>query len=1044
MVTSTGTFVSCKDYDDDVTELWDAINGQKTDLTAKVTAVESSITSLQSAQTALDTKIAEAKDVAEKAALEAQKTAIAAAAAELATAKGELEASIAKLQGATDKEIEAIKADVTKTVASIAEVDGKVIALQAFQLTTEETLKNLANADAALSTTLTTLEAEVRANAIAIGKNKEAVEAQVDALNAYIMSNDEAVGANKDNIDKILTELGKHQEVLDKLNAFDVKETQDAIDELMQKTQKLSEEITAINNTLEVLSAAIYKGVTHVALVTNNSVAGALDTKLELVSAEAVRTWNFGDKLPGAIPFEKGARSTFTDKFVIRISPTDAVVGKDNIKLINSNGADLTDLVVVDDVQKYNGILTTRGISETGLWEVSVKMDPEYKAEDFKAATQAKDKDGNYIQTGEENKTPVYIAYAVSLNTTLDAEKGTTSRNVVSEYDLEFTDAAKTTVSELKFAVDDKNIADIANRYDVKADYKWSDGAKAEPVFEGEGVNTEEDTQDSRDGDAKKAYTVTLNKPFTVKLGEYKDKVFTAENVRGFYVTIDYDRAGDSDTSEKVAWKKYAETIKGLNTVTETGSIDLTITDADALTDYICFRVYAVNHDGSLVDPDGKAFEIVVGEAAQELNAYSVEKTWTANAVSKISKAPVAEGVFAKEWLDKVETVEYVESEVDTVTYGTEESKKAFIVKYYAKDEADAEAKEFTKGVKAAEVKFISVETSTEDESIADYWYDDAKTYTRTLAFKNNRGQVLKTLKVNFKKVLPTFPSTFQAKVNQLTAEGTLDAFMNPVADTDPVKGNNTLTNSFNGLANEDLSVYDQNFTFKFAEADRNEAGEVEALKVSFDATNHYTFDVANEFIDSKKLHAVTVEYNFGEISSTAYGAKNGNDYIVTGGEFKNIIFSCLETQNDYTWTKNGTPKFKYGKTDATIQFSQIQSTNSRDGKYSITLDKLVTETGDNMISGLDAATYELWSQTSKGGDVKAGSKNEYFIPSYQAATSATSDKAATPACIKLDLGSNKQNPLATVYSTLIIKTTDYFGHEVSIMVKDLEVQKRE
>ena len=81
MVSSTGTFVSCKDYDDDVTELWDAINGQKTDLTDKVTAVEASIASLQSAQAALDAKIAETKTAAEKAALEAQKAAIAAASA---------------------------------------------------------------------------------------------------------------------------------------------------------------------------------------------------------------------------------------------------------------------------------------------------------------------------------------------------------------------------------------------------------------------------------------------------------------------------------------------------------------------------------------------------------------------------------------------------------------------------------------------------------------------------------------------------------------------------------------------------------------------------------------------------------------------------------------------------------------------------------------------------------------------------------------------------------------------------------------------------
>ena len=168
MVSSTGTFVSCKDYDDDVTELWDAINGQKTDLT-----------SLQSAQAALDAKIAETKTAAEKAALEAQKAAIAAASAELAIVKGELESSIAKLQGATEEEMTAIKADVEKTVAAIAEVDGKVIALQAFQSTTEETLKSLAEADKALAGTLATLDAEVKANAVEIGKNKAAIEVRL-------------------------------------------------------------------------------------------------------------------------------------------------------------------------------------------------------------------------------------------------------------------------------------------------------------------------------------------------------------------------------------------------------------------------------------------------------------------------------------------------------------------------------------------------------------------------------------------------------------------------------------------------------------------------------------------------------------------------------------------------------------------------------------------------------------------------------------------------------------------------------------------------
>ena len=42
MVSSTGTFVSCKDYDDDITNLQDQIDQQKT-LSEKLDAVETSI-----------------------------------------------------------------------------------------------------------------------------------------------------------------------------------------------------------------------------------------------------------------------------------------------------------------------------------------------------------------------------------------------------------------------------------------------------------------------------------------------------------------------------------------------------------------------------------------------------------------------------------------------------------------------------------------------------------------------------------------------------------------------------------------------------------------------------------------------------------------------------------------------------------------------------------------------------------------------------------------------------------------------------------------
>lgn len=223
----------------------------------------------------------------------------------------------------------------------------------------------------------------------------------------------------------------------------------------------------------------------------------------------------------------------------------------------------------------------------------------------------------------------------------------------------------------------------------------------------------------------------------------------------------------------------------------------------------------------------------------------------------------------------------------------------------------------------------------------------------------------------------------------------------------------------------------------------------MEALTVKYndEATNKYEFTVANEFIDSKTPHAVTVEYNFGQISSKSVKDGKITDYTVIGGEFKNIIFSCLEEVNDYDWVKtkdNPIPSLEYGQEDGDMSFAAIKSTNSRDGKYTVTnLGTLATAACDNMLADFKNATYELWSQDTKGGEKKEGSMNEYFVPKYRAAAAATEGKAAVAEGLTFTLGSAKQNPEATVYSTLVIKTKDYFGHDVVIEVKDFEVKKR-
>ena len=51
MVTSTGTFVSCKDYDGDIEELWDAVGGKASaeDLKTQISSMTSLLNGAQSA-----------------------------------------------------------------------------------------------------------------------------------------------------------------------------------------------------------------------------------------------------------------------------------------------------------------------------------------------------------------------------------------------------------------------------------------------------------------------------------------------------------------------------------------------------------------------------------------------------------------------------------------------------------------------------------------------------------------------------------------------------------------------------------------------------------------------------------------------------------------------------------------------------------------------------------------------------------------------------------------------------------------------------------
>ena len=901
MVSSTGTFVSCKDYDDDISELWNAVDGQKTDLTAKVTAVESSISSLQTAQTALDSKIAAVQDAAEKAALEAQKAAIAAAAEELAAVRADLQKAI----DANAKDAETLKAAVTKAEEGIAEAVGRIQTLEAFKTTTVETLAKLGEADATLTASIKALDSKVAENAIQIGKNKAAIEAQIEALNNYKTSNGEAIS-----------------QIIEDLKTLEAGQLTEA------KVTEIAEQVTEkVGAKLDLISAAFNKKVTHVSLVTNNVYEGSYNF-LDLVSAKAVTNTTFGAGLEGEIKFKKDYVETFEDQFLIRVSPTNAVLDKDMIKLVNSQLGDLAGLVDIKSIEPYKGLLT-RGVSENGLWTVTVKLIDNFDMDAYAAAAIA------------ENKR--YINYAVMVGDSLKDE-----RQIVSEYGLCLSTWERETRHELNFYVDKNNVNDIKNRWDgakptytenggvadyvekawnlkhhfVQVDREWVyDYADfADPVWDKNAANynlaeaiasSEKSIEGISVADVrndKVAYRVKAGTPFTVSFGNYRygedqyDYIDYTNSVRGYYVTLDEQCAVESEPSEINAWKSYK--IQGLDKVVKgTEALELTIPEGvNADGDYIGFRVYAVNYDGSLLDPDGKAFYVYVGDLNEEtadltlsMDALSVPY---ANLGTMVATPDNAFKPFVTSGWSKAQggTYELVirdgNGEVVTTT-GVNYSNFVFKNKNNAVIYPLQAGGRLINAATIADAKTIGMTGVTASN------LKDGMTYTATLIIKSQHAAVLATATITFAKELPGFPTNVVPFTNMMQNKNVM-VFPTPVA------GNT-------GLAEYDLKKAWHNISngtpaVGYAQVDFVDLSEPQVVDYA-PLTNMSTLD--SKYVDpSKTVYAtkfpMEIAYNYGEISyaydayTQSWDVKDHvtkyNDFTL---QFANYINECTATLNN-------------------------------------------------------------------------------------------------------------------------------------------------
>lgn len=243
---TTSTFVSCKDYDDDInalrteittnaTTLTSLVNEKVDNLTTEISTLKSQQSSLESAYKAADEKLqsaitsakTDAEAYADVQAAAAQKAAIEASQTALDNAISSLEAAIkeanqlisdvdakydekvsslinadAALQTAIDEAMGKIAAAQTTATAALDQananstaISGNTTAIESNKTAIETLNTNLAKVESDLKSQISILTDELKTTNQTIAANKAAVDAQIDQVNSLIKTNADAITA---------------------------------------------------------------------------------------------------------------------------------------------------------------------------------------------------------------------------------------------------------------------------------------------------------------------------------------------------------------------------------------------------------------------------------------------------------------------------------------------------------------------------------------------------------------------------------------------------------------------------------------------------------------------------------------------------------------------------------------------------------------------------------------------------------------------------------------------------------------------------------
>lgn len=925
-IASVSTFTSCKDYDDDIDNLQSQIDkaGLQSDIDALKTQLQDAASTASAAKTTAESALAKAN---------------------AAAVKADVEKAIQKVEVTANKAATDVATAISNAANAQTTADGAQKAADAAAKAAKDAQKQ---ADQAVK------------DAAAAATTANAAAKQADFEKALErIGNLETSRVTADKLDEKLTQLKEEL-----LGADGDKETIGSLTVKVNAYKGAVEELYSAVTSVELVET--YSGVNG--FTSNwNTTNGITPLTVEMLHGLISDDSKFGDEngndAKPVVEYVKGKDIDVKDdaSIVVRVNPVNADLTKGaKIILLNSKGESLEDIVKVGTPSKFDKLITTRAAAtvKTGLWKLPLSVAEGVSEENFKKAVTVKDENGNEKA----------ILYAVAINNTVDSKaEAAADRYVVSTYDVNPTYNKFVPSNDFTFKVGGKDVSEIHNRWtgyeivgensnfssDKNPELAWANDAAAEPVLEGEKKNVENANYRSHRSDVRywnSLLQVEVGKPFSIT--DLKTSDNTAADY--YYVVLDKDNAIESGVSELNAWKNYE--IDNLNKVVPASeNLTLTIQTEAANHDIIGFRVYAVNKDGKLLDPDGKAFYVVVGEN------YTSGIVGNLDAVNKITEK--------KDF-----------SPVDGVSYGPWElvadnnacplsEKPVFAAVYYDKDGNET--------TNMSEVTKIAFKVNN-PALIADGATVSLKSTLRK--YTDNNFYEVGTVTATYTKVLPkAFPADITFRPAQETGKGTgyFIAYMTPengyTVTNKSVYGSVDLNNVFYNL--------DDNVSFEIADAAKDANDKLTSVRA--DKANNFVAKVAaKDFINSTTKHAVTAKYNYGEISlvkNNKTGQWEKKPCSVDYGKSLSVTFACWHSASSYSWKEQPALQWKATanviKTD--IKNIAVKNTYNNDF-FGGTFAQLLTNKYLEVKAGSAHLTYE--GQADPYFTVEVDATNGQFI----------------------------------------------------------------